>query len=108
MYRNIAGQRLPIFAYDITTGNPVAGDAANITATISRDGGAPVPTSDANPTELDAAQAPGIYYFEMTQEETNAGVIVLYATSPTPNVEIEPWIIFTELYPTGRVQRVSF
>jgi len=108
MYRNIAGQVIPIFAYDATTRAPVTGDALNITATISLDGANPVPTSDTNPTELNAATAPGIYYFLPTQQETDAGVIVLYPTSSTPNVEIEPWIIFTELYPVGRVQRVPF
>lgn len=95
-YKNTANQKLSVFAYDSTTGDPVTGDAANITAQLSLDGGTSAATNDTNPTELDATDHPGIYIFDMTQAETNANMINLSAVSATANVLLEPVIVYTE------------
>lgn len=39
IYKNVAGQRVGVFAYDKLTGAGKAGDAANITAYLSKDWG---------------------------------------------------------------------
>jgi hypothetical protein len=95
VYKNVASQKLAVFAYDSTDGSPVTGDAANITAQISKDGGTTAATNDVNPTELDATDAPGIYIFDLTQAETNADLIVVSAVSSTADVELDPIIIYT-------------
>jgi len=95
-YKNTAGQKLSVFAYDSTTGDPVTGGSANITAQISLNGAASAATNDTNPTELDATDHPGIYIFDMTQAETNANLINLTAVSATANVLLEPVIVYTE------------
>jgi len=96
VYKNKASQKLAIYAYDTAADESKTGDSANITAQISLDGAATAATNDANPTELDATDAPGIYLFDLTQAETNADLIVLSAVSSTSGIIIEPLIIYTE------------
>jgi len=95
-FKNTAGQYILVYAHDAATDTPKTGDAANITAQISKDGGAPAATDDTNPTEIDATDVPGIYRFTMTTEETNAELLVVSAVSSTADVKIEPVI----MYPT--------
>jgi hypothetical protein len=95
VYKNVASQKLAVFAYDSTDGSPKTGDAANITAQISLNGGATAATNDVNPTELDATDAPGIYIFDLTQAETNADLIVVAPVSSTADIELDPSIIYT-------------
>lgn len=96
LYKNKASQKFAVFAYDPTTGDPVTGDAANITAQISLDGAATAATNDTNPTELDATDAPGIYLFDATQAETNADLVIVVPVSATADVLLAPLIIYTE------------
>lgn len=95
LYKKLAGQKLPIFAWDAGVQAPKTGDAANITARISKDGGASAATNDANPTELDATNMKGIYLFDITETESNADMIALVAVSATAGVRIEPVIFLT-------------
>lgn len=96
MYKNIASQKLAVYAYDTVNNTGKTGDAANITAQISKDGAGCAATNDVNPTELDAVDAPGIYLFDLTQAETNGGLVVLYAKSSTANIELDLAIIYTK------------
>jgi hypothetical protein len=93
--KNKPNQKAIIYAWNESTGSPKTGDASNITAKISKDGGSMISTDDANPTELDSTNAPGVYYFDLTQSETNADTIILYAKSSTANVLIHPVVINT-------------
>jgi len=95
LFKNIAGQKLAIYAHDTSADAPKTGDASNITAQISIDGGATAATNDTNPTELDATDAKGIYIFDLTQAETNGDLIILSAVSSTADVQIEPVIAYT-------------
>lgn len=93
MYKNVSGQYFFVFAFNKTTNSPVEGDAANITATISKDAGSEAATDDTNPTELSG----GLYYFTATQDETNADAIVVIPESSTANVQVisVPGVIYT-------------
>lgn len=95
LYKNVASQKLAVYAHDTAADAAKTGDAANISAQISLDGGATAATNDAAPTELDATDAPGIYLFDLTQAETNADLVILCAVSSTGNVSIEPVVIYT-------------
>ena len=100
LYKNTDGQKLAVTAIDTSTGALKTGDAANITAQISKDGGASAATNDANPMELDATNHPGVYVFDMLQAETNADLISLYAVSATGNVSCgDPQLILTQERP---------
>lgn len=88
-FKNTAGQKFPFIVLD-SNGNRLTGDAANITAQISIDFGVPAATNDANPTELDATDHPGVVYFDATQAETNGDVLVVTPTSSTSGVMFEP------------------
>ena len=96
MLKNIASQKLAVLAWDGAAGAAKTGDAANITAQISKDGAACAASDDTNPTELDATDAPGVYLFDLTQAETNADLVVLQAASATANIIFRPVIIYTE------------
>ena len=95
MLKNIDSQKTAVFAWDSANSTPKTGDAANITAQISKDGAATVATNDANPTELDSTDAPGIYIFDMTQAETNADLVVISPVSSTSDIDLRPVIIYT-------------
>jgi len=99
MYKNVANQQIAIYAHDTDADAPKTGDAGNITAYISKDGGGVAQSNDVNPTELDATNAKGIYIFNLTQAETNCDLFVLSATSTTNNIQIEPVMAYTETSP---------
>lgn len=95
LFKNVAGQKVHVFAYNNTTGAPVTGDAANITGYVSLDGTANA-IDDTNPTEVDATNMPGLYVFDLTQAETNGDGFALYAKSTTANVVLDPIVGFTQ------------
>jgi hypothetical protein len=90
LYKNVADQKIAVFAYDTAVGVPKTGDASNITAQISKDFGSAAALADVNPIELDATDHPGIYVFDLTKAETNADNIIITAVSTTPDVECDP------------------
>ncbi|HDZ37152.1 MAG TPA: hypothetical protein ENH62_02510 [Marinobacter sp.] len=96
MFKNVASQKIAVFAWDNANGVPMTGDAANITAQISIDGGVTAATNDVNPTELDATDAPGVYLFNMIKAETNGGLIILSAVSVTADIDLQPVFIYTQ------------
>jgi hypothetical protein len=97
MFKNTASQKVAVYAYDSTTGLPITGDAANITARISLDGAAVAQSDDVNPTELDATYAEGVYVFDLTQAETNCDLFVLSAESSTANIICAPITVYTTI-----------
>lgn len=96
IYKNKASQKLAVYAHDTSADAPKTGDAANITAQISLDGGSTNATNDTNPTELSSTNAKGVYIFDLTQGESNADMVILSAVSSTSNISIEPVIAYTE------------
>ena len=84
MQKNIASQQFIVFAWNVTTNLPVTGDAANITATISKDFAADVATDDVNPTETQK----GFYVFDATQAESNANDIQIFPSSVTADTQV--------------------
>ena len=99
MFKNTAGQKFFVFAFDMTTNAPKAGDAANISAYIVKDGGAPAQLTDTSATEVDATNFRGFYSFDGTQTETNADEILLSGKSSTANIVVlgAPYAISTKL-----------
>lgn len=96
LYRNVAAQKIAVYAHDTAADAPKTGDAANITAQISKDFGAAAATNDVNPTELDATDHPGIYVFDLTQAETEADNLIISAVSGTANIRLDPVQVFTD------------
>ena len=100
MFKNTASQKWVVFAFEdeggTNPGEPVTGDAANITANLRLDGGAANAVDDTNPTELED----GYYVFDITAAESNADNIVICPASSTANVNVigVPGVVFpTEL-----------
>lgn len=84
MFKNTADQKIRVFSFNYSTGSPVLGDAANMSCKISKDYSVPTPLNDTTPVEVED----GYYYFDLTQEETNADIIDFYPESTTPNASI--------------------
>lgn len=97
MFKNTAGQKLTVFAYDSTTNAPKSGDAANITAYRDLDDGGVTVLADTSATEKDATNAKGYYIFDLAQGETNGDKILYSAKSATANVVVlaVPSVIYT-------------
>src|SRR5210317_738735 len=96
MFKNTARQKWIVFAFQdeggTNPGEPVTGDAANITANLRLDGGAANAVDDTNPTELED----GYYAFDITAAESNADNIVICPVSSTANVNVigVPGVVF--------------
>ncbi len=86
-----------MFAFDATTNVPKTGDAANITAYVSKDYGTVTVLGDTSATEMDATNAPGYYLFDAAQAETNADCLMVSGKSSTSNIKIigAPAVIYT-------------
>jgi hypothetical protein len=86
MFKNVASQPWPIYAYDSTTNEPVTGNAANITANISIHGDPEIVLNDngANPTELSG----GYYFYSLSAAESNGNILTIIPTSSTADVEV--------------------
>ena len=95
MFKNVASQKILVFAWDTVSEAAKTGDAAQISAQISKDCGASAATDDVNPTELDATDHPGVYFFDILQEESNADMVIVSAVSATDNIILRPVIIYT-------------
>lgn len=82
--RNVSGQKWRIFAFNRKTGEPVIGDAANITAKIALDHALPAPIATPTPMEVEA----GYYLLTLDQAETDADHLDIYPTSTTADVQV--------------------
>jgi len=87
MEKNTAGKWV-VFAFGdeghANPGEPITGDAANITANVRIDGGAANAVDDTNPTELEG----GYYVFDITAAEANGDNILICPQSATANVNV--------------------
>ncbi len=88
MFKNVATQYLELYAYDYSTGAPKTGDAANLTAYLSKDAGALTALGDTSATEISSTNAPGWYRFDLTQAETNFDNGLFSGKSSTANVVV--------------------
>lgn len=95
MFKNVASQKITVLAIDTATNLPKTGDAANITAYVSKDDGAVTVLGDTTATEIDSTNALGLYSFDLTQSETNADKLIFSAKSSTSGIRIVPQTIFT-------------
>lgn len=97
MFKNVASQKMIAFAFDATTNLPKTGDAANLTAYVSKDYGTVTVLGDTSATEMDATNAKGYYLYDLTQAETNADTLLFSAKSSTANIVVigAPATVFT-------------
>lgn len=96
MFKNVAAKFM-VFAFDATTNVPKTGDAAQITAYVSKDYGTVTVLGDTSATEMDATNAPGYYLFDAAQAETNADCLMVSGKSSTSNIKVigAPAVIYT-------------
>ncbi len=95
MLKNVAGQFVIVRAWNNALGVPKTGDAANITARISKDSLDDAASNDANPLELSSGDHPGQYAFLIAQDESNCDLFGLTAASSTTDIVFDPVIIYT-------------
>jgi hypothetical protein len=97
MQKNVASQKLIVYAFDATANTPKTGDAANLTAYVSKDYGSVTVLGDTSATEMDSTNAKGYYLFDLTQGETNADTLLFSCKSSTANIVVvgSPATVFT-------------
>jgi hypothetical protein len=88
MQKNVASQKLIVFAFDSATNLPKTGDGGNITAYVSKDYGTVTVLGDTSATEMDSTNAKGYYLFDLTQAETNADTLLFSAKSVTGGIVV--------------------
>ena len=88
MFKNQASQKIALFAFNTATGAPKTGDAANLTAYVSKDFGAVTVLTDTSATEMDATNAPGWYLFDVSQSESNGDDLLFSGKSSTSGVTV--------------------
>lgn len=94
MFKNVAS-KICLFAFDTTTGAPKTGDAANLTAYVSKDYGAVTVLADTSAAEMDATNAKGWYLFDLAQAETNADALLFSCKSSTADISVVGSLVFT-------------
>lgn len=97
-YKNTTGQKMMFFARDMATGLPKTGDAANITARVSIDGGVVHALVDTSASEVNATTAQGWYKFDVSQAETNGNMLLFTAGSSTSDVNLAGCLVITRAY----------
>ena len=109
MFKNTASQIWVVFAFQdeggANPGEPVTGDAANITANVRIDGGAANAVDYTNPTELEDGQ----YAFDITAVESNGDSISIAPVSSTANVNVigMPGALYTRTDVSGVEAKVD-
>lgn len=90
MRKNVANQKLTVFAVTANVNTPATGLAGTITAFVLKgEGNGPFTAlTDTTGNELDATNAPGYYTFDLTQDETNADKLTFSATCSTPGIVV--------------------
>ncbi len=97
MFKNVASQKLTVFAFDATTSLPKTGDAANLTAYLDKDDAGLNALTDTSAAEIDATNAKGYYRFDVSQSESNADKILFTCKSSTANIVVVavPAVVYT-------------
>jgi hypothetical protein len=95
LLKNTAGQGIFLYEYTIATGAPKTGDSAQITGYWSLDGGGANVFGTTNPTELSAANMPGVYWQPLATGETNGNAIAFAWKSSSTGVAIDPILVLT-------------
>jgi hypothetical protein len=102
-FNKATANKVSVYCYNILTGLKVSDNDANITATISKDGGAPAATGDTNPAEEGST---GVYDFDVNAAETNCKKLVLVATLADANYQCNPIVIYTDTNDTTNIAAV--
>jgi hypothetical protein len=87
MIKKNRAQRWFVSCIDADTNRLASGQAASITATLSKNEGSFSATSDINPTEVGTS---GTYYFELTANETNANTVDIVAVHSSAKYVMRP------------------
>ena len=90
LFKNVASQGVYLFLIDSSTGAGKTGDASNISATVSIDGGA----SSASANSVSEIGG-GVYTLTLSQAETNGDRLAIIPSSSTSSVVGSPIIAFT-------------
>lgn len=96
MFKNVASQKIVFVAWDSATGLLKTGDAANLTAYVSKDGGSVTVLGDTSASEMDATNAKGCYSFDVAQSESNGDMLLFTCKSSTSGIQLDPVLVFTD------------
>jgi hypothetical protein len=92
MQKNVASQKVIVYAYNELTGAAVTSDSGNFTKVVSKDG-ASTGSGAGSFSEI----ASGYYAYAPSQAETDCDLFLLITTSSTANVVVDAVIIYTRV-----------
>lgn len=96
MLKNVASQKIALFAFTAADGTPKAGDAAQMTFYVNKDWAGLNALGDTSASELSSTNAPGWYLCDVTQAETNGDALHFTGKSSTSGVVVVGQLIFTD------------
>lgn len=94
MYKGLAS-KVQLMVWDVATGGPKTGDAANLTPYLKKDNGALSGLTSSSATEVSATNAPGLYEFNVSAAEATADDLIFTGKSATSGVYVVPLRITT-------------
>jgi len=95
LQKNVASQKVLLYAYDKTTGAAAVEDPTTWTIMVSVDGAAAAAAVN-DGTSAAVTNQSGMHVLVLDQAETNGSVVSITATTATANILIEPVIIETD------------
>jgi hypothetical protein len=86
-------ETIELLVIDTQLNQPKTGDAANLTAYLSIDGGALTELTTPGATEVDAVRAKGVYRFALSEAERTGSHWLFSGSSSTTGVSVIPAVI---------------
>ena len=102
MKKNVASQKVVVYAYDSVTGAAKASDSGNFTDTVSKDGAS---FSGGGGSYVEIGN--GYYTYAPTQAETNCDIFILHTTSSTASIEVEDIVIYTDADLNAKIDTID-
>lgn len=88
MFKNVSGQKVKYFAWDVATNLGKTGDAANIIPYVIKDDGTSAALATATITEIDSTNLKGWYLGSLSQAESNYNDPIYAAKSSTTGISV--------------------
>lgn len=98
MFKNVAGQKMALYAFETGTGNtagqPKNGEAGNLTFYVNKDWAGSNAFASSGITAV-GGNASGWYVGDLSQAETNADALLFTGKSTTANVAVVGQLVYT-------------
>lgn len=98
LYKNVGSQSIAVFVYKASDGTPFTGATSAVTLKVSKDkaaGAALDGNSNSGQANSSLGDGSGIYFFNCSQDDTNADLLTFYGVCSTSGYVVEPIVMNT-------------